>query len=117
MKKLLATLLIMLPVIAMGQTLPKGELINIIGMCVNRLQFAETMSSYGEVPFLVMTTTRPTDETMQSYEEFNTVMFMNPNTLSWTLAEKRSDNKYCVTGVGVNIQPYVNDPANMRHGT
>jgi len=113
MKKILATLLVMLPVIAMGQTQPKGELINLIGMCVNRLQFAETISSYGEVPFLVMVTTRPTDETVQSFEEFNTVMFMNPNTLSWTLAEKRNDNKYCVVGVGVNIQPYVNDSTTM----
>ena len=117
MKKLLATLFIMLPVIATGQTQPKGEIVNLIGMCVNQFQFAETMSSYGELPFLTMTTMRPTDETMQNYEEYPTVLFMNPNTLTWTLAEKRGENKYCVTGVGQNTQPYVNDPANMRQGT
>ena len=79
MKKLLATLLIMLPVMATGQ--PKGQIIDLIGMCVGELQFAETMTSYGEVPFLTMTTMRPVDKKMELFEAYPTVMFMNPSTL------------------------------------
>ena len=111
MKKLLATLLIMLPVMATGQ--PKGQIIDLIGMCVGELQFAETMTSYGEVPFLTMTTMRPVDKKMELFEAYPTVMFMNPSTLSWTLAEKRSDNNYCITAVGQNLQPFIDNSAIM----
>jgi hypothetical protein len=111
MKKLLATLLIMLPMMAIGQ--PKGQIINLIGMCVGELQFAETMTSYGEVPFLTMLTMRPVDEKLKNFKGYPTVMFMNPSTLSWTLAEKRSDNDYCVTAVGQNMQPFMNNSAIM----
>jgi hypothetical protein len=111
MKKLLATLLIMLPVMAIGQ--PKGQIINLIGMCVSELQFSETMISYGEVPFLTMLTMRPVDQKLENFKGYPTVMFMNPSTLSWTLAEKRSDNDYCITAMGQNIQPFTNNSAIM----
>ena len=54
---------------------------------------------------------------MENYEEYPTVMFMNVDTLSWTLAEKRGDNNYCITAVGQNVQPFIDDSANMRKGT
>ena len=111
MKKLLATLLIMLPVMAIGQ--PKERFIDLIGMCVSELQFAESMARYGEVPFLTMTTMRPVDKKMELFEAYPTVMFMNPSTLSWTLAEKRSDKDYCITATGQNIQPFMNNSAIM----
>lgn len=111
MKKLLATLLIMLPVMAIGQ--PKGQIINLIGMCVGELQFSETMTSYGEVPFLTMLTMRPVDKELENFKGYPTVMFMNPSTLSWTLAEKRSDNDYCITAMGQNIQPFMSNSAIM----
>ena len=101
----------MLPVMATGQ--PKGQIIDLIGMCVGELQFAETMTSYGEVPFLTMTTMRPVDKKMELFEAYPTVMFMNPSTLSWTLVEKRGDDNYCVTAVGQNIQPFMNNSAIM----
>ena len=111
MKKLLATLLIMLPVMATGQ--PKGQIIDLIGMCVGELQFAETMTSYGEVPFLTMTTMRPVDKKMELFEAYPTVMFMNPSTLSWTIVEKRGDDNYCATAMGQNIQPFIDNSAIM----
>ena len=111
MKKLLATLLIMLPVMAIGQ--PKERFIDLIGMCVSELQFAESMARYGEVPFLTMTTMRPLNEKMELFEAYPTVMFMNPSTLSWTLAEKRDDNNYCATAMGQNIQPFIDNSAIM----
>ena len=111
MKKLLATLLVMLPMTVMGQ--PKGQTINLIGMCVGELQFSETMTSYGEVPFLTMTTMRPLNEKMELFEAYPTVMFMNPSTLSWTIVEKRGDDNYCATAMGRNIQPFIDDSAIM----
>jgi hypothetical protein len=111
MKKLLATLLIMLPVMAIGQ--PKGQLINLIGMCVDELQFAESMERHGEVPFLTMLAMRPINEKMEIFKGYSTVMFMNPSTLSWTLVEKRGDDNYCVTAVGQNMQPFMNNSAIM----
>jgi len=115
MKKILATLLIMLPVMAMSQ--PKGEVINIIGLCIGQFQFAETMSSYGEVPFVTMLSMRPKDQTMENYDEYSTVLFVNPDTRTWTFAEKRGEDKFCVVGVGENAAPYVDDTANKRYGT
>ena len=117
MKKILATLLVMLPVMAMSQQELKGELVDLVGMCVGEIQFAETMTSYGEIPFVTMMTVRPVDKTMENYEEYPTVLFMNPDTRTWTLAEKRGNNNYCVTGVGENAAPYVDDTANKRYGT
>ena len=111
MKKLLATLLIMLPVMATGQ--PKGQIIDLIGMCVGELQFAESMARYGEVPFLTMTTMRPLNEKMELFEAYPTVMFMNPSTLSWTIVEKRGDDNYCATAMGQNIQPFIDNSAIM----
>ena len=117
MKKILATLLIMLPVMAMSQQELKGELIDLVGMCVGEIQFAETMTSYGEIPFVTMMTVRPVDKTMEKFEEYPTVLFMNPDTRTWTFAEKRGEDKFCVVGVGENAAPYVDDTANKRYGT
>jgi len=116
MKKILATLLIMLPVMAKSQQELKGELIDLIGMCVGAVQFAETMSSYGEVPFVTMTTIRPLDKAMEKFDEYPTVLFLNPNTRTWTLAEKRGENNYCVTGVGEKAAPFVDSPTTNRYG-
>jgi len=112
MKKILAMLLVMLPVMAKSQQELKGQLIDIIGMCVGAVQFAETMASYGEVPFITMLTMRPVDKNMEIFEEYPTVLFMNPDTRTWTLAEKRGNNNYCVVGVGNTISPHFDKTAN-----
>lgn len=117
MKKMLATLLIMLPGVAVSQQQLKGELIDLIGMCVGEIQFAETITSYGEIPFVTMMVVRPKDKAMENFEEYPTVLFVNPDTRTWTLAEKRSNNNYCVIGVGDNAAPYVDDSAINRYGT
>lgn len=116
MKKLLATLLIMLPVMAKSQQELKGELIDLVGMCVGAVQFAETMSSYGEVPFITMSTIRPKDKTMEKFDQYSTVLFLNPNTRTWTLAEKRGENNYCVTAVGENAAPFIDNSTTSRYG-
>jgi hypothetical protein len=115
MKRILATLLIMLPVMAKGQQDLKGELVDLIGMCVGAIQFAETMTSYGEIPFVTMITMRPLDKKMEKFEEYPTVLFVNPDTRTWTLAEKRGNNKYCVTGVGENAAPYIDDSTKVKN--
>ena len=107
----------MLPVMAMSQQQLKGELIDLVGMCVGEIQFAETMASYGEIPFVTMVTIRPVDKAMEKFAEYPTVLFINPDTRTWTIAEKRGNNNYCVTGVGENAAPYVDDTANKRYGT
>ena len=117
MKKILATLLVMLPVVATSQQELKGDLVDLVGMCVGEIQFAETMTSYGEIPFVTMMTFRPVDKTMEKFEEYPTVLFMNPDTRTWTLAEKRSNNNYCITGIGDNAAPYIDDSVINGYGT
>lgn len=115
MKKLLATLLLALPVIGFSQN--RGQIIDLLGMCIAPVQFAETLASYGEIPMMTMITHRMTDATIEKFESYPTVLFVNPNTGSWTLAEKRDENNYCITAIGEGIQPYIDNSANMRQGT
>jgi len=54
-------------------------------------------TSYGELPFLEMITTR---------YGANLLMFANPKTASWTvLAIDKANNKACLIDVGVEMKP------------
>jgi hypothetical protein len=72
-------------------------------ICTTERIFAETLYSYGETPIMRGQSVRDINGAMVS---MNTVLFMNLETGSWTLAEKIADDAFCVVAMGQNWQVY-----------
>ena len=72
-------------------------------VCVNSVVLAETLGKYGERPALTMTNNR---EIAGRVESFATVLFVNYDTKSWTMAEQVKEDLYCVIGMGDHLSPY-----------
>jgi len=72
-------------------------------ICTTQQIFGETMLKYGETPIMRGQSVRNVDGVMVF---MNTVLFMNLETGTWTLAEKITDNVFCVMAMGQNWQVY-----------
>ena len=97
-KKLLSTLLF-LPALAIAQV----EYVNFETVCVSQKMLEESMTKHGEKPFITAVGHRFVGDK----KVFNpVVMFMNPDTKSWTLVEKVEPNSFCVIGVGTKMEPF-----------
>ena len=72
-------------------------------ICTTQQIFGETMLKYGETPIMRGQSVRNVDGVMGF---MNTVLFMNLETGTWTLAEKITDNVFCVMAMGQNWQVY-----------
>lgn len=70
--------------------------------CFTVKQLAEVLTEFKEEPFAVGTVTRSNSN---NEEESNVLLFVNPNTGSWTIAEKHKSGLYCVLtgGSGFNL--------------
>ena len=99
MKKILSTLLF-LPALAMAQV----EYVNFETICVSQKMLEETVAKHGEKPFVTAVGYRLAGDRKLFHP---VVMFMNPDTKSWTLVEK-IDNSFCIVAVGTKIEPFFN---------
>ena len=72
-------------------------------ICTTQQIFGETIIKYGETPIMRVLSVRRIDGATVF---MNTVLFMNIETGSWTLAEKISDDVLCVIAMGQNWQVY-----------
>ena len=72
-------------------------------ICTSKLIFAETLARYGEVPIMRGHSLRNIDGALLS---MNTVLFMNIETGTWTMAEQMSEDALCVVAMGQNWHPY-----------
>lgn len=111
MKKLLVSLLI-LPVIAFSQTSSdKIEKIPLEGYCMSGSQLKEVIRNYKEIPVLIMQAHRlqKNGETTKH----DTVLFLNPQTGTWTLFEEHKEKGYCVVAVGEQARPFQNQSMNL----
>ena len=72
-------------------------------ICTTQQIFGETILKYGETPIMRGLSVRNVDGVMVF---MNTVLFMNLETGTWTLAEKISDDVLCVIAMGQNWQAY-----------
>lgn len=68
--------------------------------CGNLKQLSETLVEYKEVPFATAETSRNIRGTVK---EHVVLFFLNFNTGTWTVAEKVSDDLYCITSAGKNF--------------
>ena len=72
-------------------------------ICTTQQIFGETIIKYGETPIMRGLSVRNIDGATVF---MNTVLFMNIETGSWTLAEKITDDVLCVIAMGQNWQAY-----------
>ena len=72
-------------------------------ICTTERIFAETLYRYGETPIMRGHSLRNINGVMTA---MNTVLFMNLETGSWTLAERMSDDAFCVVAMGQNWEVY-----------
>lgn len=97
MKKLLF-LLAFLPSIALTQ-----EVKTFNAPCIPIEALGDVTQKWGEEPAFQMKSSRSiaSDKTVV----FVTVIFINPKTYTWTMAEQHSANEYCIVAIGKDIKP------------
>jgi len=79
------------------------QTLNTTIVCTDLAGLSDTVESFGEKAAMNMTHTR---EIGGEIVALPTVLFINYETKSWTLAEQVNRNFYCILGVGDNIAPY-----------
>ena len=72
-------------------------------ICTTERIFAETLNRYGETPIMRGLSVRDINGVVVT---MNTVLFMNLETGSWTMAERMSEDAVCVVAMGQNWQVY-----------
>lgn len=80
------------------------QTLNTTIVCTDLEGLNDTVTSFGEKAAMNMTHTR---EIGGKIVALPTVLFINYETKSWTLAEQVNKNFYCILGVGDNIAPYI----------
>jgi hypothetical protein len=71
--------------------------------CVDARGLGEMLAEYEELPMMTMASGR----TIKGSDKvFPSVLFANPKTKTWTLAEQVGENVYCVVATGSEIAPY-----------
>jgi hypothetical protein len=101
MKKMLAGLL-MMPAVAFSQANRVDE-VKLNVLCVSLETLEEVLTEYNELPMIRGKSHRADNS------ENPVVVFMNAKTKSWTLIEKNKSGKYCILGVGENMEPVPNN--------
>jgi hypothetical protein len=97
MKNILA-MLFMVPALAAAQDLTR---ITQDIACVDSKALTELVGEFRELPY-VRGISRSLDERESTR---SLVIFVNPTTGSFTIAEKRAENLYCVLAIGDKFEP------------
>jgi hypothetical protein len=82
----------------------QGRIMEFQAACVSINGLADVLVEFDEIPSLTMTSSREINGKLVDYA---TVLFINYETKTWTLAERVAQDRYCVTATGDNIKPYV----------
>ena len=104
LKKILASLALIVGVIHPSIASEIYSL-NTAIMCSNLKTLNDVVKEYGEIPFAVMTSYRSLNG--DQAVPIRAVLFVNPNTKTYTFAEQFADNTFCVVSIGENLKPYI----------
>lgn len=74
--------------------------------CISLEQLSSILERHKEEPFLHGTSSR---EIAGKIVSIPMVIFVNPQTKTWTLIEKYGKDIYCAAGLGRKISPYLGD--------
>lgn len=108
MKKILA-LLLLLPVIALCNEIDPDAPVyaDTKIVCVNSAMMFSSLKKFGEIPMLSMISYRTTVEGQErNTATYETRLFVNTSTGTWTLVERHDADTYCVTGLGEQLKPF-----------
>lgn len=103
MKKILM-LLLLSPAVAFCNEIDPDELIysDTKIVCSKGSVVFPTLNNYSEIPMLSMVSYRRSEMGQTKYE---TRLFVNSSTGTWTLVERREDDLYCVSALGEQLKP------------
>lgn len=76
-------------------------------ICGSEKGFEAVLEKYGEIPFATMTSSREIPGIGFSINPM--VIFVNPQTKTYTIVEQLADNVYCVVALGEAIAPYIEE--------
>lgn len=84
-------------ILALSSSLSFANNLAIKGQCTDIDTLKKYLNKYSEIPFLKMSSIRAKDQI------YDTVLFVNPTTGSWTLVEDRGPGNVCVVGIGQDM--------------
>lgn len=99
MKKILLSLLLV-PSLALAQLAQMPS----FKVCADREQLNSALTDFGEMPLLAMTNVNTIEDA--KIESYKAILFANPKTGTWTLAEQWNDNFFCVVAMGSDLIPF-----------
>lgn len=70
-------------------------------LCVSGEDLTKTMNEYKEIPFVRGASSSLTEDN----KSLALVVFVNPETRTFTIVEKAGDNLYCILAVGGGFEP------------
>lgn len=79
--------------------------------CANGDDLNSVMARYQEQPMLGAISVRGSDPV---HVMVPVVLFMNPETRTWTLVEQHAEDHYCVIAAGRGIAPFVNEAPDIE---
>jgi hypothetical protein len=102
MEKYLAAFLLMITASINAKTIHGAVPI----VCADEQTFIEAITSFNEEPFITALSKRDLGNGLLTPAAL--VIFLNPKTGTFTVAEKMSD-MYCVVAMGENMKPYLDE--------
>ena len=103
MKKLVVGFLVLLSSTVFAQQKDETEqIIHLPAYCVESKTLEQFIDKYGELPFARGISSRQIDG--KEYKQ-SMVIFINTESMSFTIAEKVSDTHFCVITMGAGFEP------------
>ena len=100
MNKILTTAISFVPMFAFAEE-KQPQLATYQTVCLTAKDLTSTINDFKEIPF-VRGLSNPIG---QPDSKLSLVIFANPTTGTFTIAEKADDNLYCILAIGDNFQP------------
>ena len=101
LQTLVFSLATLLPLTAFSQ----NNVMKFNGACGTKIEFADMISSYSEIPLARGTSNRSLD----GMPDRTLVVFINSETRSWTIAELVTEDIVCIIALGQEFEPLDKD--------
>lgn len=86
----------------------ENQKLNIEVQCTNLMGITAVLEEFGEHPLLTGIAGRPNGDKIVGLA---TILFVNPETQTWTLVEQFDKDLYCATASGSDIKPFDYGPS------
>jgi len=80
-----------------------NNLVDLPIVCLTKKQLLDTLKGFGEKPVITGFSSRL--DSKNEVELFELIIFMNPNTKSFTIVEVHGNDKFCAISAGLDFKP------------